>query len=92
MHSSAPRSPQGIVPIVLAWFVSPILTAIASAILFWVVRFTVLRRENAARRAFWVLPPAVVVTFFVCIYFVLTKVRRRLGNSLPDNSGLHHML
>ena len=62
------------VPIVLTWFVSPILTAACSVLLFWLVRFTVLRRPNAAKRAFWVLPPAVVVTFFICIYFVLTKV------------------
>lgn len=62
------------VPIVLTWFFSPILTALTSALFFWVIRFTVLRRPNAAKRAFWVLPPAVILTFFICIYFVLTKV------------------
>ena len=52
----------------------PLPAAIASAVLFLVIRTCVLRRKNAAKLAFWVLPPAVIVTSFVCIYFVLTKV------------------
>jgi hypothetical protein len=44
-----------------------------------VLKFLVLRRQNAASMAFWVLPPAVFITVFINCFFVLTKVG---GNQL----------
>jgi sodium-dependent phosphate transporter len=58
------------VPIVLSWVVSPVLTGAVAASIFGIVRWTVLRRENAAKLAFWVLPPAVVVTVMINVFFV----------------------
>lgn len=63
----------GVVPIVLAWFVAPVLTAAGSIIIFLIVRTCVLRRKNALTLSYWALPPFVFLTIFVNIYFVFTK-------------------
>ncbi len=72
---------KGVVPIVLAWFVSPVLTATASVLLMLILRTLVLRRENSYSKSFWVLPPFVVLTTWINIYFVFTKVRQRRSAS-----------
>jgi sodium-dependent phosphate transporter len=73
---------KGVVPIVMSWFFSPILTGLAAATIFAVVRSAVLRRKNSHSLAFWVLPPAVFVTLFINIFFVFTKgAAKSLGNS-----------
>ena len=64
---------KGVLAIVLAWFFSPVLTACASSILFLLSRHLVLRHDNAYKRSFYVLPPMVFLTFWINIYFVLTK-------------------
>jgi len=64
---------KGVLIIVLSWFFSPVLTGIASAILFLLSRTLVLRSPNAYKRSFFVLPPMAFLTFWVNIYFVLTK-------------------
>lgn len=61
-------------PIILSWFVSPVLTGIGSAIIFGSLRFLVLRRENSYGKSFWVLPPAVMLTTWINVYFVFTRV------------------
>mmetsp|Transcript_37091 Transcript_37091/g.82502 ORF Transcript_37091/g.82502 Transcript_37091/m.82502 type:complete len:676 (-) Transcript_37091:1157-3184(-) len=75
---------KGVVPIVLAWFVSPILTGLASAIIFGTLRFLVLRRQNAYALSFWVLPFFVVLTSWINIYFVFTKGAKK---SFSENGG-----
>eukprot|EP00775_Hariotina_reticulata_P012768 gene12768-12896_t len=73
---------KGVVPIILSWFFSPVLTGVASAMIFTVLKYTVLRRQNAASMAFWVLPPAVFITVFINCFFVLTKgAAKTLGKS-----------
>jgi hypothetical protein len=52
---------KGVVPIILSWFVSPVLTGCVSALFFFMVRTLVLRRERSYQLSFWVLP--VMVTF-----------------------------
>jgi hypothetical protein len=61
---------RGIVPIVLSWTVSPVLTGAVAAAVFGLTRWLVLRRERAAKLAFWVLPPAVLVTVMINVFFV----------------------
>jgi phosphate/sulfate permease len=61
---------RGIVPIVLSWVVSPILTGAVAAAVFGLTRWLVLRREQAAKLAFWVLPPAVLITVMINVFFV----------------------
>jgi len=63
----------GVVPIVLAWVVAPVLTGMGSALVFAIVRTCVLRRKNALTLSYWALPPFVFLTTFVNIYFVFTK-------------------
>lgn len=65
------------VPIILAWFVAPLLGGCASAIIFFVCRTSVLRWPNAYQRSYWVLPPIVTVTAFINIFFVFTKGEHR---------------
>lgn len=73
---------KGVISIVLAWFVAPVLTGAASAIIFALVRFLVLRRKNAYALAFWCLPPMVFITVFINIYFVFTKgAKKSLSSS-----------
>ncbi len=38
----------------------------------------VLRRENSYILSFWVLPPFVMLTFFICIYFVFTRGAKKM--------------
>ena len=56
---------KGVVPIVLAWFVSPVLTGLASCTIFLIVRTLVLRRENSYVLSFWVLPVMVMITTWI---------------------------
>lgn len=81
---------KGVIAIILAWFVSPLLTGGVAAFIFWAVRSIVLRRENAYELAFYTLPPFVLLTTWVNIYFVLTKVRsldprQKLTLNLPSD-------
>jgi len=64
---------KGLVPIVVAWFFSPIFTAIASAIIFSFLKFTFLRRTWGWKASIWSLPVFVFGVFLCCIYFVFTK-------------------
>jgi phosphate/sulfate permease len=64
---------KGVLIIVLSWFFSPILTGVASAVIFLLSRTFVLRSVNAYKRSFLVLPPMAFLTFWVNIYFVFTK-------------------
>lgn len=73
---------KGVVPIILSWFFSPVLTGAASAFIFFMVRTFVMRRENARNLVFWVLPIAVMITVFINIFFVFTKgAAKTLGNN-----------
>ena len=64
---------KGVVPIVIAWFFAPIATGLCSASLFSLIRFFVLRSEEAYERALKLLPLLVVITSWINIYFVFTK-------------------
>ncbi|KAG2452635.1 hypothetical protein HYH02_002869 [Chlamydomonas schloesseri] len=75
---------NGVVPIVASWFVSPLLTGAASAGLFALLRRLVLRRHDAAGWALWILPPLVLFTTWINMYFVFTKGARKM---LSEASG-----
>jgi sodium-dependent phosphate transporter len=64
---------KGVVPIILSWFFSPVLTGLAAFTIFSIVRITVLRRKNSFNLAFWVLPIAVGITTFINVFFVFAK-------------------
>ncbi len=65
---------SGVVPIVSAWIFAPLATASAAALIMFLCRTFVLRRNNPARLAMYVLPLAVFLTTWINIYFVFTKV------------------
>lgn len=75
---------KGVVSIILAWFVAPVLTGLTSALIFWTVRFLVLRRKNAYNLSFWVLPLMVLVTVFINMYFVFTKGAKKALSTGSD--------
>lgn len=60
-----PIHPQGMSSIMLSWIFSPLLTAALSAALFALLRGLVLRSQQAYKRAFFVLPFFVFLTFFM---------------------------
>ncbi|GFH30010.1 phosphate transporter, partial [Haematococcus lacustris] len=64
---------KGVVPIILAWFISPIFTSIAAGLLFMALRMFVLRRQNGNTLALWLLPFLVMLTVYICVFFVFTR-------------------
>jgi hypothetical protein len=63
----------GIVPVVISWFLSPLLAALITLVLFLLIRTLVLRRANSAKIAFWVLPVLILMTFFINLFFILVS-------------------
>lgn len=63
----------GIVPIVISWFLSPLMAALITLVLFLVVRTLVLRRANSTKIAFYVLPVLILLTFFINLFFILVS-------------------
>jgi sodium-dependent phosphate transporter len=64
---------KGIGPIVMSWFLSPLLAAIVTLVLFLIIRTLVLRRANSTKIAFWVLPVLMILTFFINLFFILVS-------------------
>jgi sodium-dependent phosphate transporter len=65
---------KGVVPIILSWFVSPILTAITAAVIYGINVLCVLKSKHSLHRSFYVLPILIFATIMIDIYFVFTKV------------------
>ncbi|CAM9650153.1 unnamed protein product, partial [Ectocarpus fasciculatus] len=55
----------GVAAIAVSWVLSPILSGVASLLVFLTVRAFVLRSPNAFGRSFWVFPVLVMVTIAV---------------------------
>ena len=64
---------KGITVIVISWFTSPVFACVGAAIIFWLCRTLVLRRENSFQKSFYVLPAAIMLTLFINVFFVLSK-------------------
>lgn len=64
---------KGIAPIVISWFFSPVFTAFVSALIMYICRTVVLRRNNSKNIAIWFTPVAVAFTTWINLYFVFTK-------------------
>ncbi|KAL4447592.1 hypothetical protein ABPG75_004811 [Micractinium tetrahymenae] len=63
----------GVSSIALSWVFSPILTGLLSLCLFVALRSLVLRSPHAYRRAYYVLPVFVFLTFFMISMFVIQQ-------------------
>jgi solute carrier family 20 (sodium-dependent phosphate transporter) len=75
---------KGVVPIVLSWFVSPVLTGAASASIFFLTRTFILRRYNSYKLSFWAIPIMTMVTTWINIYFVFTKGAKKMLQTEDD--------
>lgn len=64
---------DGVVPIVLSWFISPALSGCVAASIYSIIRGVVLRPANSKERALWSLPVVVGFAFFFEAFFVLYK-------------------
>jgi len=64
---------KGLVPILISWFTSPIISSFLSATLFLLNRHIVLRRKNSEIIAYYSLPPLIFLTLFINLFFVLYK-------------------
>lgn len=64
---------KGIIPIVISWFTSPIMSSILAMILFALNRQLVLRRESSTTLAYYAFPPLVFLTIFINLFFILYK-------------------
>lgn len=64
---------KGIVPIIISWFTSPILSCAISSIIFGLNRYFILKKKNSAKIAYYALPPLVLVTVFINLFFILYK-------------------
>lgn len=60
---------KGLVPIIISWFSSPLLSACLSIIIFLGNKYLVLQNKNA----YYALPPLVFLTFFINFFFILYK-------------------
>lgn len=64
---------SGVVPIIASWFVSPVLTGAAAALVYGLISLLVLRPANSVQRALYSIPVIVSLTFFLEAFFVLFK-------------------
>ncbi len=64
---------KGLVPIVISWFTSPLMSSMIAAVIFLGNRHLVLRRHNSSQAAYFALPPLVFLTIFINLFFVLYK-------------------
>ena len=64
---------KGVVPIIISWFISPILTGAASATFYGLTRYFVLLSEHSLTRSFQVLPIMIFFVVTIDLYFIFTK-------------------
>ena len=86
---------KGIGPIIISWFLSPVLAAIITLIIFLIVRTLVLRRPNSTKVAFWVLPVLMMMTFFINLFFILVSgglVRLSICTAFATTAGVAPVL
>jgi len=63
----------GVVPIVISWVSSPIITAAFSAIIYKLVQYFIVQSKHSVYRSVYLLPPVVFATFFIESFFILSK-------------------
>ncbi|CCW69743.1 unnamed protein product [Phytomonas sp. Hart1] len=76
----------GVVPIVVSWIISPILTGAVAMVIYCAVRYLILERKNAAYVAPYTMPVVVFVTCFMEFVFIFliaasSKLKWSFGRS-----------
>jgi phosphate/sulfate permease len=75
---SAPKGgdnpfPGGVVSIVLAWIITPMMAALVAALLFVFTKVVVLNARNPFKMSLFLFPLYVFITIWVITYFVIQK-------------------
>ncbi|PSC76970.1 sodium phosphate symporter [Micractinium conductrix] len=79
----------GVASLCLSWVFSPLLGGLLAAFLFFFLRLLVLRSPNSYKRAFYVLPIFVFLTFFMITIFTIKEGGSRFGwENTPDGKAL----
>jgi sodium-dependent phosphate transporter len=63
----------GVVPIVISWISSPIITGLFSAIIYKLIQYFIVHSKYSVYRSVYLLPPVVFATFFIESFFILSK-------------------
>ena len=86
---------KGVAAVVASWIISPVLSGILSAFLFWLTRLTVLRSDNSYNRSFVAFPVLVFFTVLVNTFFILFKGAEgkinRNGEDVSSQPNLAHI-
>jgi len=64
---------SGVVPVIVSWVVSPVLSGLIASFLFFSVRMIILRHPNSFARSLVFFPVLVGVTIAVNAYFIIYK-------------------
>ena len=64
---------KGVVPIIVSWFSSPVISAFFAGSLFYINRSLILRKKYNNKNIYIIIPPLIFLTFFINIFFVLYK-------------------
>lgn len=65
--------PGGVVSIILAWFITPLMAAVMAALLFLFTKLVVLNAKNPFKRSLLLFPLYTFITIWVITYFVIQK-------------------
>jgi len=65
--------------VIMSWFLSPVLSGVIAALLFWLVRHFVLRSKNPVERAYTFYPILIAATMVINTFFIVYKGSPALG-------------
>ena len=69
----------GVSGIVMSWFLSPIFSALFASFIFYMTRFTVLRKENSFNHSYKTFPIFVGLTIALNTFFIIYKGGKGIG-------------
>ena len=64
---------KGVVAIIVSWLLSPLVSGLFSAVLFWLMRTFILRSEHSYKRIRYAFPFLVACTFIINTFFIVYK-------------------
>lgn len=64
---------EGVVPIVISWFLSPLMAGVFAATMYYIVRTCILRRRQSLKLAYFLVPFIFWSVVMINVVFVLSK-------------------
>lgn len=83
---------SGVVPVIVSWVVSPVLSGLIASFLFFSVRTLILRSTDSFNRALVFFPILVGITIAVNAYFIIYKGFSRKISHKGEKKKLHEIL